>query len=174
MEAKDPEFYFIEFFNPGHIANHKSKSSGAQGEKEKWLESLKVANQTQADLIEIIKKEDPNGLIIILSDHGGYVGLDYSEAMRVKTADRDAIYSIFSSNLSIHWPNNEIPPFDENLKSAVNVFRVLFSYLSEDEKYLDHLQDDGSYILIYEGAPKGAYQYINAEGEITFKKQLSN
>lgn len=133
-----------------------------------------MANQTQADLISIIRKEDPNGLILILSDHGGYVGLDYSEAMYIKTTDRDAIYSIFSSNLSIHWPNNEIPPFDDKLKTSVNVFRILFAYLSEDEKYLDHLQNDGSYILIFEGAPKGVYQYIDEKGEITFKKQLSN
>lgn len=173
-DEKRPEFYFIEFFNPGHITNSKSRSSGAAGEKEKWLESLKVANQTQADLISIIREEDPNGLIVILSDHGGYVGLDYSEAMYNKTTDRNAIYSVFSSNLSIHWPNNEIPPFDFKLKSSVNVFRVLFAYLSEDEKYLDHLQDDGSYILIFEGAPKGTYQYIDEKGEITFKKQLAN
>jgi hypothetical protein len=173
-DEKSPEFYFIEFFNPGHITNSKSRSSGAEGEKEKWLESLKVANQTQADLISIIRKEDPNGLILILSDHGGYVGLDYSEAMYIKTTDRDAIYSVFSSNLSIHWPNNEIPPYDDKLKTSVNVFRILFAYLSEDEKYLDDLQNDGSYILIFEGAPKAVYQYIDEKGEITFKKQLSN
>jgi hypothetical protein len=172
--SPQPEFYFIEFFNPGHIMNSKSRSEGAEREKEKWLESLKVANQTLADLIELIKEKDPEGLIIILSDHGGYVGLDYSEAMYIKTQDRDAIYSIFSSILSIYWPNNEAPVYNDKLKTSVNVFRVLFSYLSEDEKYLEHLQDDGSYILLFEGAPRGSYKYIDDSGDITFKKQLSN
>ena len=81
------------------------------------------------------------------------------------------MYSILGSNLSIHWPDNNIPKFDKNMKSAVNVFRFLFSYLSKEEKYLDHLEEDGSYLLIFNGATKGIYKCIDENGNITFEKK---
>ncbi len=88
-----------------------------------------------------------------------------------KTEDRDLIYSIFSSSLAIKWPNNQVPKYDVDLKSTVNVFRILFSYLGDNEKYLQHLQDNSSYVIIRNGAPKGVYQYIDETGNITFKKE---
>ena len=123
------------------------------------------------NIISIIKKRDPNALVILMADHGGFVGMEYTNQIYTKTQDRDLIYSIFSSILAIHWPNNEAPDFDKSFKSTVNVFRILFSYLSENESYLSHLQDDGSYVVIKKEYPAGIYQYINSEGEITLKKQ---
>lgn len=171
LETDKPQFFFIEFFDPGHIRNDKSKSRGIEGEKEAWAEKLEKANQKIIDLVTLIKKRDPNALIMILSDHGGYVGLESAFEIYTKTEDRDILYSILGSNLSIHWPNNDIPKYDENMKSAVNVFRFLFSYLSKEEKYLDHLEEDGSYLLIFNGATKGVYKCIDENGNITFEKK---
>ena len=84
--------------------------------------------------------------------------------------DEDLINSIFTAQLSIHWPNNEIFTGDKYLKSSVNVFRVLISYLTEENKYLEHLQDNSSYIILKEDAPEGVYRYINDSGEVVFKK----
>jgi hypothetical protein len=107
---------------------------------------------------------------MIMADHGGFVGLDYSAEVYKKTTDRDIIYSTFGSMLSIKWPNNEVPAIDTHLKSSINVFRILFSYLSNDEKYLQHLQDDKSYLILKEGAEPGIYEYIDENGNITIKK----
>jgi hypothetical protein len=170
VDKEIPKFYFVEFFNPGHIANGKSETTGFKNEKLKWLKSLDAANKTLTEMITIINELDPEGLIMILSDHGGYVGLDYSMQMYAPIEDRDKIYSIFGSNLSIKWPNNNAPDFDQQLKSTVNVFRILFSYLSEERKYLDNLQKDSSYSLILNDAPTGTYESINEAGEITFIK----
>lgn len=170
-EETIPKFFFVEFFNPGHIRNHKSESKGKEGEKEKWKESLSYANKRLMEIIDEIKKHDNNGIIIILSDHGGYVGFDYSMQMYTKTTDRDLIYSIFGSNLSILWPDSKKPKFNDNFKSSVNVFRLLFSYLSENEQFLLNLQEDESYMVITKGAPKGIYKYIDTDGEITFEKK---
>ena len=158
LETDKPQFFFIEFFDPGHIRNDKSKSRGIEGEKEAWAKKLKEANQTLIDLVTLIKSRDPNALIMIMSDHGGYVGLESAFEIYTKTEDRDILYSILGSNLSIHWPDNDIPKFDKKMKSAVNVFRFLFSYLSKEQKYLDHLEEDGSYLLIFNGATKGVYK----------------
>jgi hypothetical protein len=164
-----PKFYFIEFFNPGHIENRKSKSKGREGERESWIESLERSNTKLKKLVNTIKKKDSNSLIIIAADHGGYVGLDYGAEIYNKTNDKDLINSIFSSTLSIHWPNQEVPSFDQKFKSSVNIFRILFSYLSEDTRYLEGLQDDESYILIHKGAPKGVYKYLDEDGNATFE-----
>ena len=72
--------------------------------------------------------------------------------------------------LSIRWPNGEAPEIDSNMKSCVNVFRVLFSYLSGENKYLQNLQKNGSYLIIKDGAEPGVYEYIDNSGNIVFKK----
>ena len=164
------QFYFIEFFNPGHIANRQLASEGKKIEREKWLESLKVANAKLAELIEVIKKKDPNSLVVIMADHGGFVGMDYTREIYTKTQNRDIIYSIFSSQLAIHWPNNSNPAFDDKLVSSVNVFRIIFSFLSEDRSYLLNLQENASFVILREGAPKGVYKYIDDTGSIVFEK----
>ena len=48
--------------------------------------------------------------------------------------------------------------------------RGLFSFLSDNEIYLDHLQDNKSYAIIHEGAPLGVYEYIDEKGNTVFKK----
>ena len=166
----EPKFIFIEFFNPGHIANRKVATMGKEKEKEAWIGSLERANVTLEKLISQIKENDPNSLILMMADHGGYVGMDYAQETAIKTQDRDLIYSMFSSQLSIHWPDGVAPEIDVHMISAVNVFRVLISYLSENEKYLEYLQDNSSYMIINQGAPKGVYKYIDNEGNITFLK----
>lgn len=170
-DSISPKFFFIEIFNPGHIHGKKSASLGVDGERDLWFESLGRANTMLKKTISIIKERDPNALVILMADHGGFVGMEYTNQIYTKTQDRDLIYSIFSSTLAIHWPNNEAPVFDNSFKSAVNVFRVLFSYLGENESYLSHLQDDGSYVVIKKEYPSGIYQYIDSEGKITLKKQ---
>lgn len=163
-------FFFIEFFNPGHISNIETDSRGKEGERLEWLQSLERANEKLLALVKLIQEKDANSLIIIMADHGGFVGMDYSRQIYTKTKDRDLIYSIFSSNLSIHWPNNEPPEFDSQLKSSVNVFRILFSYLSEDDSYLLNLQENASFVIIKKDAPASVYKYIDEAGNIVFEK----
>ncbi len=168
-EVNTPKFFFIEIFNPGHI-NNSLNSQGAIKERELWLEGVRVANLRLRETIDIIKEKDPKALIIVMADHGGFVGLENTSQMHTKTQERDILYSIFSSNLAIHWPDEQ-KHHEKDFKSAVNIFRVLFSYLSADKKYLEHTEDNASYIVIRKGAPKGVYQCIDDAGEITFIKK---
>jgi len=171
IDKDQPKFFFIEIFNPGHIHNRESASIGIKGERDLWYESLKSANEMIYNTVDIIKENDPEALIIIMADHGGFVGMEFTNQTYMKTQDKDIIYSIFSSTLAIHWPDGQSPEFDTSFKSSVNLFRILIAYLSEEKRYLDHLQENGSYVVINKGAPKGIYQYITDTGEITFKKQ---
>ena len=165
-----PKFFFVEIFSPGHVPAHKNESEGVIKEKEKWVERLQESNKKLTEIINFINEKDPTALILIMADHGGYVGLEYMLETNIKTQERDKLYSALSSNLAIKWPNGEAPIFDSKLKTPVNTFRILFSYLSDNKEYLNHLQEDASYLIINEGAPKGVYKCIDANGEITFEK----
>ena len=171
QDIDQPKFFFVELFDPGHITRRELDSEGIDEEKNFWIKKLKTANTKLKKITSLIQEKDPNALIIIMADHGGFVGMKNTIQVYDKTEDRNLIYSIFSSTLAIKWPENNPPVYDTELKSAVNVFRILFSYLSDNEAYLQHLQDNSSYVIIRNGAPKGTYQYIDTNGNITFTKK---
>lgn len=163
-------FFFIEIFEPGHISTTKEASKGKVAEREQWLEKLEIANIKIEKMVNLISEKDPEALIMIMADHGGFVGLEYTRQVYTKTSNPEIIYTTFGAMLAIKWPNGEAPEMDSKLKSCVNVFRVLFSYLGNDQKYLQHLEKDGSYLIIKEGAEPGVYEYIDDSGNIVFKK----
>lgn len=168
--TQSPKFFFIEIFNPGHIHGNKSASLGIEGERDLWIESMEMANERVIKTITTIKAQDPNALIVIMADHGGYVGMEYTGEIYTKIQERDLLYSVFSSNLAIRWPDGQ-KRGEDHLKSAVNLFRVLFSYLGNDSKLLEHIEENASFVVIKKDAPQGVYKYIDNEGKIVFIKQ---
>lgn len=165
-----PNFFFIEIFNPGHIINKESKSKGIEGERAHYIESLTESNKKLTELTKTILKNDPEALIVIMADHGGFVGMRHTNESYTKNTDPDFVNSMFSTIMDIHWPNGEAPEIDVKLKSSVNLFRILVSYLSENDSYLSNLQPDKSYMIINFDAPKGVYEYLDNDGNVVFKK----
>ena len=167
--STQPRFVFIEIFNPKHIDGSSTGENLAFKKREKYIKDLHEANITLKGIVQTILENDPDALIIIMADHGGYVGFEKLQQGNEKITDRDKIYSIFSSILSIHWPHGKAPEFyDVNLKTSVNTFRIIFSFLSENSKYLNHLEKNSSYGIINKGAPKGIYELIDENGKIVF------
>jgi hypothetical protein len=170
---EDPDkskFFFIQVFSPGHVKYYEHESKGKIAERDAWYERLDVANTKLKTLIDIITNNDPGALIVIMADHGGYVGFDFMEEIHTKTLDRNKLYSAFSVNFAIRWPDGIPYENDSKFKSSVNTFRILFSYLGENPRYLDHLEEDASFLVIEKGAPKGVYECINGTGEVIFKE----
>ncbi|MBW2938913.1 hypothetical protein KXJ69_12415 [Aureisphaera sp. CAU 1614] len=170
LEEGTPHFFFIEYISPAHIPNKKNDSRGIEEEKALWKERVIQSNEVLADLISTINQNDKNALIIIMADHGGYIGYEYAHQLFENTQDRDYIYSVFGTLGAIKWPNNNVPIFNDSLKTSVNTFRIVFSHLSENEKYLNHLQDNGSYQVIGKGAPRGIYRMLDDKGQVDFKE----
>ncbi len=166
-----PNFFFVEIFNPGHITNKLSDSKGVEGEREHYIESLREANKKLTELTKTILANDPEALIIVMADHGGFVGMTNTSVSYTKNTSPDFVNSIFSTILAIHWPNGEVPEFDNKLKTSVNLFRILTAYLSEEPSYLANLQPDKSYIIINFDAPQGVYEYLDNEGNVVFNKE---
>jgi len=163
-----PKFFFIQLLNPWHVTSVNNAFKKKEEERETYLKNLQETNKILQRSISQIKKTDPHALIILMSDHGGYVGMRHTGEKRTKNMDRDFQYSIFGANLAIAWPNDTKPAYDANLKSSVNLFRVLFTYLSNNKSYLKNLQENGSYLIIKKGAEKGIYQTIDNAGNIVF------
>ena len=172
LENKESSnFFFIESMLPSHVVTHYNPESSVENERRLYFERIEKANDWLKDLVDFIEKEDPNALVVIAADHGGFVGFDYSlEAMK-KSKNPLLVNSIFASALAIKWPNIKYLEFDKELRSSVNLFRILFAYLSEDKSYLTQLQDDKSFMLIREGAPTAVYEYIDEQGNVVFHKK---
>ncbi len=167
-KTKQPKFVFLELLKPWHIESRKNTSTGAETERKKYLERLQESNQILKQLITEILTNDSQALILIMADHGGYVGMDYTDLSSTKTEDPKLINSIFTSILAIHWGEKTKP--DYTFTSSVNIFRTLFSYLSENNNYLKHLEEDASYIILKSNIKKGIYKYIDSQGNPVLEK----
>ena len=168
---KESTFFFMEKISPTHIENLKKNSKGIEGERLDYIRRVKESNEWLTDVIQTIISHDDNALIVLVSDHGGYVGLESAESVYVKNEDPLISKSIFTSMLAIKWPNDNVPSFDGELRTNVNLFRILFSHLSNDMGLLEHLEEDKSFQVINEGAPFGVYELINEDYEVVFKKK---
>ncbi len=163
-------FFFIQKMSPKHIRYHKLPSDKMEDERNDYFERLKIANDWLKEMIGFITKTDDNALIVIHADHGGYVGFNSMAELMIKQTDEALVKSIYASIMAIKWPENKAPDFDNKIQTSVNIFRILFSYLSENEDYLNYLQPDKSYMIIDKGAPFGVYEYLNDKGHIVFEK----
>lgn len=165
-----PNFFFFEKLQPWHIPTKVYNSKGKEQERILYLERLENTNDWLREILTLIEQYDPNGLVIIMADHGGFVGMESTAEAVHKLEDRDKIYSVFSALFAVKWPDNQSPHFDDKFKTNVNLFRILFSYLSEDESYLNYLQEDASYLQIEENNGEAAYKAIDTKGNILFEK----
>jgi hypothetical protein len=142
-----PKFYFVEKLFPHHI---NYDGSGVENERNIYLKRIEIANRWLKKTIDLIEKKDSSGIIIIAADHGGWVGIENRKQM-FSTNNKKLLKSIFSNLIAIKWNDKKHFEYDEKLKSNVNIFRVLFSCLSEDKTLLKHLEEDYSYTIRQDG-----------------------
>lgn len=168
VKATSNNFFFIEKTIPSHIYYRKSKSLGVEGEKQAYLDRVLETNIWLEDLINKINEYDANPMIVIVADHGGFVGLSYTlEAVNKKLSEEETI-SAFSSMLSIKWPKNMNTGVLE-FKTNVNLFRNIFSVLAEDATLLKHKEANNSYIPLKENGETFFYQCIDEDYNTAYK-----
>ena len=170
--SKQHNFFFIEKTIPSHIMYTKRRSKGKEQERIEYFERLELANTWLKELVANINKFDKDAMIIIVADHGGYVGLDYTLEVINRKLDSKETMSCFSSMLSIKWPQDLYQPNLE-FKSNVNLFRKVFYSLSNDNRFITNLESNTSYMPLKFNGTTDYYEYINEEGEVVFNK-LSN
>ena len=169
MQEDEPNFYFIEKTIPGHIRNSKGSTRGIKIEREKYFEGMESANNWLTTLIGMINEHDENPFIVIMADHGGYVGLSYLSELDERKLNEQETASVFTSILSVKWPNNEVPD-NLSLKSSVNIFRNMFYYLSDNPLVLESYQSDSSFIYTMENNFVEVYECLDENGTYGYKK----
>lgn len=163
-----PKFFFIEKLLPHHVHFSGSKKGRVARERKEYLSKIETVNSWLQKTITLITKKDPQAIIIVLADHGGWVGLE-SYSQMFQTKNKTLLKSVFGNLAAIKWnghlKNNE----DKNLTSNVNVFTVLFSVLSEDNTHLKAKEDDASYNLRIDGYfSKKVHPVFDADGQLIY------
>lgn len=168
--SEKPKFFFVEKVLPHHIHFDAPQANRIKTERQLYINKLEEANAWLKKTVAMINAKDSNAVIIILADHGGWVGMqDFNEFY--KTNDRSLINSTFGNLAAIQWKGINHLPYDAKLKSNVNVFRVLFACLSENKSYLDHMEGDASFNLRPDNFfSKTVYKLIDQEGKVVNKK----
>jgi len=162
-----PKFVFIEKLLPHHI---KFRSQGNQVEVErlKYIDKIEDVNVWLKETIDMIETADPNAIIVILADHGGWVGMTSYPDM-FTTEDEDKIRSIFSAIAAVKWNGFLQEGYDAELRSSINLFRVLFANLTKDPSYLQQMEDNSSYNLHRESSFRNSvYKVLDDQGNFTF------
>jgi hypothetical protein len=167
----EPQFYFVEILQPGHISASPSSEDPIEKGRTDYLKSLETVTTILLDMVNHINKIDPDGIIFIAADHGGFVGFESTaSAYLATTANLELKQSLFNALLAIKAPL-DFKPYQENIKSSVSVFPNLFSYLAGQPVPQDSL-DNSSYIFIKKGDARGVYKYYNTDGKPVTEKLL--
>ncbi len=166
-KGKGPKFVFIERVLPHHVPLYGNE--GKKTKRDLYVEKVQKASTWLKKTIGEIEANDPHAVIIILADHGGWVGIDsYSEMYT--TTDEKLIRSTYGNLAAIRWGGLDNKHYDGRLKSNVNIFRVLFSCLAENTSYLDNLEKDESYNIRIGNFTDGVYKLIDENGKVLREK----
>lgn len=159
LRSDQPQFSFVHMFSPGHSHTFDQSVEGLADFRRNFFEKVQDTNSILMKLVKRIEQQDPNALIIINGDHGGfglgYYGFADSEVFAGVPVN-STVLDHMGVLLAIRWPDG-VPAYDADIKTNVNLFRYIFAYLSEDEAILKtNVRDDG-YLLM---EPKTVYQVL--------------
>ncbi len=166
--TQQPRFFFIEKLLPHHVHFSGDKKNRKERERKEYLAKIEEVNLWLKNILTFIAKNDPNAIVIVLADHGGWVGMEsYNEMFQ--TQNKDKLQSIFGNLAAIKWNGYLNANQDKYFTSNVNVFKVLFSALSEEETLLQSLEDNSSYNLLIDGYfSKKVNRVIDDNGAVIF------
>ncbi len=169
QQIDQPKFYFVERVLPHHV-HFLRVDDRITADREEYIENVQSSNIWIKETVQMIEEKDANALIVVLADHGGWAGNDGFGEM-YSTQEPSKIESIYSALAAIKWNGVEATPYDKELHSNVNVFRVLLSALSENKNLLQDMEDDSSYNLDNTGLFRNrVVKVIDDAGNVVYEK----
>jgi hypothetical protein len=118
-------------------------------------------------IVSHILTRDPNALIIVNADHGawGYGNILYLEKeLFLDTTDYLKGLDHLGALLAIRWPD-AANRYDQGLRTNVNLFSHIVSYLSESNDVLATKVPDDGFLWMEVGGRKKVWQVMK-EGRI--------
>ena len=137
-KPKQPTLFYTHNLLPGH-----SQNSGKclPDEKKNYFERIKKANNEMREDIKNLKNNNPNAIIILVSDHGPYLtkncrqllGIDKNSIDKYDIQDR---YGVF---LAINWPNDLKDSFND-IEISQDIFPAILSKITSNKNLFDELK----------------------------------
>lgn len=142
-----PHFTYIHGSRPGHSVAGEQTAEQLAGFRDEFPERVRLANDEIVNFVEQILTHDPNSLIIVNADHGGwgYGNFNYTkEDILDDVPDELLTLDHLGALLAIRWPDNGSPQHAIDIRTNVNVFPHVFAYLSDSRDILKfNARDDG-------------------------------
>jgi len=134
---KETLFYTHNSY-PGHSGN---SGKCATNEKQKYFQGMKKANiEMKNDVLNLLKN-DPNSIIVLLSDHGPYLTKNCRNLKKynINTINKYDIQDRYGAFLSIYWPK-DISESENELVITQDIFPAILSNVTNNKNLFNELQ----------------------------------
>ncbi len=160
-------FTYVHIMVPGHSPTRKQTVEQLASFRQEFGKRIEVANDKVMKFVRHILTQDPDALIIINADHGGW-GLGAFAWANDEAFERvpDDVIALdqLGVQLAIRWPEGRAN-HNDNIRTNVNLFRYIFAYLSERKDILGTKVPDDGYIAKGRGKGSIVFQAVH-DGEV--------
>ena len=147
QERRDKNYFtYLHFYLPNHVHQILYGKCDQEQNTKEYAQRVKKANQLTVEVIDAIVRADPKAMLILASDHGPT--LFHKCSMDVPLKTREEIIERQGAFLAIKWNGDYDGRFDQEVKTSANLFRYIFSHLTESDTILaSKVPDDAFYQL---------------------------
>jgi hypothetical protein len=166
-ERQIPHFTYVHLDLPGHSLPGPQTREQLASFRKDYGRDIQRANAEILKIVSHILTRDPNALIIVNADHGawGYGNILYLEKeLFLDTTDYLKGLDHLGALLAIRWPD-AANRYDQGLRTNVNLFSHIVSYLSESNDVLATKVPDDGFLWMEVGGRKKVWQVMK-EGRI--------
>jgi hypothetical protein len=141
MEKYQKSFYKIlqESIDPFVIYSHVTlPSHGTRGcidgqlEIDRYGRELSKANQWISDTVKQIETDDPDGLIVVLGDHGAFLA-DNCTWDNPDVTSAHTILDNLGVLMAVRWPSDHENHYDADIHTLMDLSWYMVQYLSNDK-----------------------------------------
>ena len=147
VQNKQPTLFYTHGEYPGH-----SQNSGKclENEKEKHFQGMKRANNQMKKDIEILKKNNPKAIIVIVGDHGPHLTKNCTvlEKFKKNEINRLDVQDRYGAFLAIHWPE-DLKRHSYNIQIIQDIFPAILGNITNNKNLFDELKLDRSSLYDY-------------------------
>lgn len=173
--SRGPWFTFSHVDLPSH-SDPQSTWRELGDFSEDFKDRTLKANTHMSEVVAAIRERDPNAIVILLGDHGGWryrkiwgAGGDLNAAMHSAGVDPQLVALDISGIMIAIYSGGRCDRLIYPGLTPVNVMRVIFACLSHDDSLLEHRAPDISllrpqksdiWVVARDGAPLPLWQHL--------------